>query len=386
MIAQGSAQSVPQIRLAPANAQLDGDGFTYIASIRELPDGRVLLTDQLEKRFVVADLSGGTVTEVARVGDGPTEFRFPGDLWALGSDTTILTDENKGEWLLVLGVRVMDKWTRTNSVMARVVSERLPTVIGHSPAEGVDLSGHFVRSTMAPRAYVGGPPFDSIWVIRYDRATGRGDTLTRGVYLRPDYYATTAAGRLARGAGAPGRGGQTPNASYLISLHLREIDAVTVFPDGWIAVARFNPYRVDWCPPAQKNCTAGPVIEQRRPFTEAEKRAFLEMYGSKGRVPITDLSKITAWPTTIPPFIQRNTKAVRMHPLRAMPDGRLLIERVESLRTPANSYDIVDRRGVVVGRMTMPGNQRVVGFGAGSIYTAVIDADDVERLHRHPWP
>jgi hypothetical protein len=379
MVTQGSAQSVPQIRLAPPDARLDGDGFTYIASLRELPDGRVLLTDQWQRQFVVGDLRAGTVTPVGRVGDGPSEFRNVGDLWALGGDTTIMIDDGKAEWLMLSGTQVVAKWTRASSTIARVV--------GNRPADGVDLGGRVVWSALAPRHPVLGPPFDSTWVVRTDRTTGRGDTLTRGVRTRPGYYSTTS-GRGSRGNAAPVLVQRPPtNASFSLSATiLREVDAVAGFSDGWIAVARFNPYRVDWCPPSQKSCTVGPVIEQRRAYTDAEKRAFLEMYASKGQVPTTDLSRITGWPPTVPPFVQRNTKGNPMRPLRAMPDGRLLIERLETLRTPGNSYDIVDRRGVVVGRMTLPINQRVVGFGAGSIYTAVMDADEVERLRRHPWP
>jgi hypothetical protein len=75
-----------------------------------------------------------------------------------------------------------------------------------------------------------------------------------------------------------------------------------------------------------------------------------------------------------------------MTPVRTMPDGKLLVERYSSISHPANSYDIIDRRGVVVGVISLPVNQRIVGFGSRSVYTAVIDDLDVERLQRHPWP
>jgi hypothetical protein len=74
-----------------------------------------------------------------------------------------------------------------------------------------------------------------------------------------------------------------------------------------------------------------------------------------------------------------------MSALRMLPDGRLVVARYSSISRPANSYDIVDRSGVVVGVISLPVDRRIVGFGARSVYTAVIDDLDVERVHRHPW-
>jgi hypothetical protein len=372
-----SAPPAPRIALAPPSAQLPGEGFTYIASLRELPDGRVLLVDQWEKRFVVADLGAGTVTPVARAGAGPSEYRAVGSLWALGGDTTVMIDHGAAQWLILAGTRVVEKWTRSSSVVAGMIRPRR--------VDGADLAGRVVWTAAAPRPLLGGDTFDSTWVIRTDRTTGDSDTLTRGIrVMRPGFYSTTPARQVMPAGG--GGGASSANGRYSVWHDLREFDAVAMFPDGWVAVARFNPYRVDWCPPAQTSCTPGPVIEERRPYTDEEKRAFLEMYGSKRALPTTDLSRVSGWPPTVPPFVQRNTKANPMHPLRSMPDGRLLIERVESLGSPANSYDIVDRRGVLVGTMKLAANDRVVGFGTGSIYTTVTDSDDIERLRRHPWP
>lgn len=44
--------------LQPANARLD-EAFTRILSVRELSDGRVLVTDDRDNRLVVADMKAG---------------------------------------------------------------------------------------------------------------------------------------------------------------------------------------------------------------------------------------------------------------------------------------------------------------------------------------
>ena len=53
---------------------------------------------------------------------------------------------------------------------------------------------------------------------------------------------------------------------------------------------------------------------------------------------------------------------------------------------PETRYDIVNRRGVLDGQLTMPSNERIVSIGATSVYVAVIDDDGIQRLRRHPWP
>jgi hypothetical protein len=71
----------------------------------------------------------------------------------------------------------------------------------------------------------------------------------------------------------------------------------------------------------------------------------------------------------------------------AIPDGRLLIERfAEPQQAIVRRYDVVDRRGAVVARVELPPNERVVGFGARSVYTLRTDANDLQHVERRPWP
>ena len=53
---------------------------------------------------------------------------------------------------------------------------------------------------------------------------------------------------------------------------------------------------------------------------------------------------------------------------------------------PEPRYDVIDRRGVVNGQLVLEPNERLVGFGARSVYVVERDADDIERIRRHPWP
>jgi hypothetical protein len=64
----------------------------------------------------------------------------------------------------------------------------------------------------------------------------------------------------------------------------------------------------------------------------------------------------------------------------------LLVERLPEGDRAESRYDIVDRKGIRVGELVVKRNQRILGFGAASIYVAETDADGLQRLSQHPWP
>lgn len=77
-------QQAPRaIGLRPPDATL-GEPFTSIYSVRELADGRVLISDYSQDNPVdVADMASGRVRRVGNVGAGPREYRQAGRLFAL---------------------------------------------------------------------------------------------------------------------------------------------------------------------------------------------------------------------------------------------------------------------------------------------------------------
>ncbi|HEX7121530.1 MAG TPA: hypothetical protein VF178_04100 [Gemmatimonadaceae bacterium] len=87
----GMAQKPVSVSLPPAIARLAAE-FSDLTAIRELRDGRVLLFDRKETRFVVADLSSGRVRDVARTGQGPAEFQHISALVPLEGDSTLAAD------------------------------------------------------------------------------------------------------------------------------------------------------------------------------------------------------------------------------------------------------------------------------------------------------
>jgi hypothetical protein len=73
-------------------------------------------------------------------------------------------------------------------------------------------------------------------------------------------------------------------------------------------------------------------------------------------------------------------------PLIPAPDGRVVVLRTPTADVAEPVYDVIDHRGMLVARIELAAGERIVGFGRRSVYLAAKDADDVERLRRHPWP
>ncbi|HSL82924.1 MAG TPA: 6-bladed beta-propeller, partial [Thermoanaerobaculia bacterium] len=90
------AQGAPEpIRLGAPTATFPED-FGAIQTVRELPDGRVLVADPLSKAVYLVDLAGGRRTVIGREGQGPGEYRQPDAVWPLPGDSTLLVDLGNG--------------------------------------------------------------------------------------------------------------------------------------------------------------------------------------------------------------------------------------------------------------------------------------------------
>ncbi len=357
------AQQPVSIVLRPANARLSEE-FSILSSVRELPDGRVLISDEKDKRVVVADLTANRVAQIGRAGDGPGEYRQPGLLYAAGGDTTLFADLATRRWLILSGSTHVRTLTYDMSALVKT---------GYRPF-GADDHGHVLGRAFASRM-----ANDSEFVTRYDRERDRLDTL--GVAYTMPFNSGAASAPAIEPAGGRGGAGTGPG-KFVVGLQMQ--DQFAMFGDGWVAIAHVRPYRVDWCaPPPAHACVRGAQIEPNRPMTERDKTAYLGWPRRKWP-PVNDVAQTVGWPDIIPPFAapQQRNDGRTVFPA---PDGRLVIERFISADARPTQYDVVDRRGVLSARLVLPENQRIVGFGVKSVYVVVIDADDVEQLERHPW-
>jgi hypothetical protein len=164
-------------------------------------------------------------------------------------------------------------------------------------------------------------------------------------------------------------------------------DLALLFPDGWVAVAGSDPYRVDWRSPEGQWTRGTPIPVARTAMDDREKCAFLARRSGGAANAPCDPSPY-AWPSDLPPYlplVPQGMAAPASSTLFAVSDGRLLIRRISSASSSATEYDLIDRRGVLVGTLTLPPNEAVVGFGKRAVYVVATDDVDLQTLRRHPW-
>jgi hypothetical protein len=346
-------QQAPRaITLRPADATL-GVPFTSIYSIRELADGRVLVSDNSsETRLVVADLRTSAIRRLGHQGSGPGEYRVAGKLLALTHDSTLMVDGQNGwrRWLLLYRDSIVHTFPPDHPAIGIVPGELF----------GADTLGNVL----------------GLRIVGADRLEGdisrtRNDAILASRRLaRADTFA-----RL-RGYDQRVRFNRERTFSAHTVLNGSTEEQVQLFPDGWIAIVHVEPYRVDWRLPNGAT-RRGPDLPWEAPRSDATERRAHEQrerrrLGERYR-PLTDFP----WAERLAP-IRRGT--------RATPEGFILVARSQWSRVTDSRYDLVDRTGSIVGQLALPDSERVVGFGPRSIYIAVTDNDGFQILRRHPWP
>jgi hypothetical protein len=214
---------------------------------------------------------------------------------------------------------------------------------------------------------------DSSFVIRGNRATGRVDTLAKvrqpisrqTVRTKPD--------------------GKFESVSFSRP-PLSVGEEVAFYLDGSFAVARLNPYRVDFFDADGKVQKGAPIMYTPIPVTAREKEAFFERSraanpGGNASLPEQlrrDIeSQRDQFPANFPPFVSGG--------LIAAADGHLLLQKPASADFPDPRYDIIDRRGKLFGTLSLAKGERIVTVSKKSVYVTWKDADDITRLRRHPW-
>jgi hypothetical protein len=323
--------------------------------VRELRDGRVLIADEDDDRLVVANLTTDEISSIGSIGGGPGEYERVGRLVPLAGDSTLLIDQGNGaRWLLLDGVSIVATVSPPDSAL-RIAG---PSVSG-SAASGAVLALRDVRGTTLASGVVRGEAV----ALRVRQTSGETDTVTR---LR-------SRDMLLRESGPPGK-----PTRMMFDVIYSDPEPALMFRDGWVAVARRTPYRVEWYPPESTPLLGDPIPWSAPKVTTAEKLAW-------ERRATAQLGKPLAFGADLVPFAD-DVLPYRDDGLHAVPDGSVLIEKAQWSGSNGTEYDLVDRRGALVATVRLPDAERVVGFGMRSVNTAVHDAEGIERLQRHPWP
>lgn len=342
VLAQGGA-----VPLKPATAILPVD-FALITAARELSDGRVLISDPLDKRLVVADFRTGTVAQIGRIGSGPKEYQYAVPAIPLTGDSSLMAVGTSRRWLMLDGAKIVGS-IAPDAKIVRLVHK----------VHGADDRGN-VLTTVCPPADHCGPPqhaADSASIALVARNSGNADIIGK-IWSGPVPTPSQSRSRpSAYGAGA---------------------ETAILAHDGWTAVFRVNPFRVDWRSPTAEWTLGAPLPFDPIRIDRREKQA--QMLQKAGGPP-NQTDAHFEWPAAIPPWSQSSWQVF----LITTSDGKLLINRTTTADHPEVRFDVVNHRGQIERTVRIGDRENIVGFGKGTIYVAS-DADDIQRLRRHPWP
>jgi hypothetical protein len=302
----------------PLNETLDGP-----RAVRELSDGSVLMLDGA--RLLAADFTSGKSREL-------TELK-PRWIVPLAADTTIVSTTNG--WAFLVGTRSVGALPPDNPVVQLIASRPV----------GADDRASIVSLSWPRRRG------DSIEVALVNRMTGDRDVVTR---LWPG----------------------NPQAPGTFRPVCQVYERAVMAPDGWLAVLRAKPYRVEWRAPDGTWTRGSPIPTPVIRMTERERAVYLE-WRARERPPLPR-DTVRSWPETVCPFIGGYAPI-------PTPDGKLLVYRVPTTEAPATRYDVVNRRGEVERQIALPPSDAIIGFGPRSVYVVTTEGR-TQRVHRHPWP
>ena len=361
------------LTLGEPSATLAED-FGLIQTVREMPDGRVLVADPLGRALYLVDFDARTRTVVGSEGGGPGEYLQPDAVWPLPGDSTLLVDLGNGR-LVAMGPE--GSFGPTMPLASGSPGSTGGLIL--AMPQGVDAGGRiYVRGT----AGFGREEVDSAAIVRVDRETQAIDTV--GTYL-------TQARIVDR------RGGNVSVAPVPLSPE----DAWGVAPDGSIAIARAAGYRLDWIRPDGALVAGPPVPTEVLPIGRPEMEEWdrdrgrnsglsisisvnagdgavqtnFQRGGGRGRGE-TDFDAYQ-WPETLP--------AVHAGRVPIDPEGRAWVRRRVGAGGPS-TYDVFDGEGTRLATVEVGLDRVIVGFGAAAVYVVAYDAFDLNYLERYAMP
>lgn len=371
--ATGASGQVVELTRPDAEAP---EAFSMVQTVRELPDGRVLVADPLGQALVVLDLRAAVADTLGRVGQGPREYRQPDAVWPLPGGASLLVDLGNGR-LTELGP---DLAFGPTAPIAKG-DPRAGDLVLAIP-QGVDDRGRlYFRSMIRPAP--GGSLPDSGAVLRLDRGTGVVDTVAT----------FKLEGRTSRTSGGP-----NDQRQEISPIPLSPADAWGVAPDGRVAMIRSGDYHLEWIG-AGGQVVRGPAVPYDRiRIGQAEKEEWLEeqetaggglqigitmengvmsmRFGRGGPSDEPDLDRYQ-WPEVKPPFYNG----------RVLVDGagRAWVRRhVDAGERP--TYDVFDAGGRRTQQVRLARGRRLVGFGKGAAYAVHADEFGLQYLERYPLP
>ena len=352
------------LKLTTPNATLSEE-FSAIRGVRELRDGRVLVSDYLDQRVVVVDFAKGTLVPRVSKGGGPGEARLPTRLVPALGDSTFLVDLGNNRLLVLDG---QGKPVRT------VAAER-PGVLG---TRGVDAGGALYFAVPGWAERDNALPGDSVRVVRWQPGSSSIEFITviQGERMRSDIR-------------EPARIPRIPIVGYAAQ------DAWVMTAGGTVRIVRGGGYTVESRAPQAAPVIGPSYAYATRPVSAADRAAFVRNFlttsptsgkgenGGMGFSPPPTDEEVNA--------LLRNTQFAERHPMFSAADviagmdGRLWVGRIVEPGKPV-LYDVFDAAGRRTASVELQPGRRVAALGLKGVYVVFESEEGLQHLERYAIP
>jgi hypothetical protein len=408
-----------------------------VSQARALPDGRVLVNDNLGRKVVLfsKDLSSFTVVADTTSATANAYSSRAGGLIAYRGDSTLFVDPQSLSMLVIDG---KGQVTRVMSVPRP--NEATALIGGPNGTPGFDAEGRLVYRGFGGVRMMGGrgagapgtpgafatPQFpESVTVVRINLETRVVDTVAH--VKIPKQNVTIS-------QGADGR----MSVSTVLN-PLQYVDDWTVTSDGRVAVVRGQEYRVDWIGADGKVASTQKIPFSWRRLDDSTKTAFLDSTrtameklreqaqavmqrgGGAGAAELQAMAAAAGVAGGAPVMAERMVvamgrgadmpaigtaanapargtagAAVTLPPLQFVPiselpdyappfsagavrgdaDGNIWI-RTSNVLNGGSVYDVVNGKGQLTDRVLLPPGRVIAGFGPGTVYMGYRDGPGV---------
>lgn len=415
LIAAPLSAQMPSVRLINAPDASSPHVFGFVAGVRQLPGGGLLVNDIQKRQLTLLDRSLGSPAVVADSTSGTANSYGvrPGGLIPYAGDSTLFVDP---AGLSMFVIDPAGKIARVASVPRSQDAQNIGTNVFGNPA--LDAHGRLVYRGSFARVLAPPPgggkmpaipqPPDSAPLVRIDLATRKLDTAA--FFKIPKVKMNVQ---------------QTDNGFMMTSEQnpMPVVDDWAVLADGSIAIVRGQDFRVDIVHPDGTLSSGAKIPFDWQRLTDDDKVAVIDSAkaafesarsraangdgGGAGRgggrgdgmvvmsfrtgpgggvrtgdggglPPVTFIS-----PSELPDY----RPAFGINAASADLDGNLWV-RTTARREGAVGgpiYDVIDSKGDLIDRLEVPSGRQIVGFGKGGIvYMIAVDGSGgwLERTHR----
>jgi len=347
--------------------------FSNVVAVQELPDGRVAVTDAMERALELVDFDhGGTVTQLGRNGSGPNEYTSAQFLFRGRADTLLLFDLPARRML-----RLAPNGTLAGTVPVDMrVADTLP---GETPQPE--------RMTSGPRA------MDSAGGLFYEVGSVEIGKGVRPARLVARWDPVTRTSRIAATLHA-----WYPERSTRWRAPFMYQDLWAVAPDGRVARVVPLDYHVEWYRNGALVARGAPVPFTPVRVTRNDRDEWYRARASRaaGSAQMVGPERSAGsgqdtraaprppgfsdadFPEVKPPFVEEYVGRSAV----VSDDGELWVTRAAARDAATTIVDVFDGTGNAVRHVRIPVASRIAGFGKGVVYVVRTDDDGLRWLER----